>query len=69
LEWRAFVQVESQIVDIASREPAVVLADRRRSSGTIDFEDLGGDAGPRLVQRMLEEIAADLVQEPQQTGL
>jgi hypothetical protein len=65
----AIIQVEGEMVDLDSQAVVVAFADRRRSSGTIGFEDIGGDAGPRLVQRMLEELAADLAQELRQAGL
>jgi hypothetical protein len=65
----AIVQVEGRMVDLTSGKDFVAFADRRRSSGAIGFEDVGGDAGPRLVRRMLEQIAADLVRELQRSGL
>ncbi len=65
----AFVQVEGRLVDLESGKDLVAFADRRRSSGAIGFEDMGGDAGPRLVRRMLKGIAADLVRELEQSGL
>jgi hypothetical protein len=44
------------------KEPAF-FTDRRRDSGAIGFEDLLGDAGPKLVKRMLDGIATDVVKE------
>lgn len=64
----AFVQVEGRIVDIESGKEIMAFADRRRSSGATGLEDLGGDAGPRLVRRMLGQIAADLFRELKQSG-
>ncbi len=59
----AWVQVEGRIVDIESKDELVAFSDRRRSSGAIGLRDIGGDAGPNLVREMLEEIAADLIKE------
>ncbi len=59
----ASVQVEGLIVDMKSREEVVAFSDRRFSSGAIGFRDIGGDAGPTLVREMLEQIAADIMQE------
>ena len=65
----AVVQVEGRLVDVESGQVVVAFADRRRSSGTIGLEDLGGNAGPGLVRRMLEQIASGLVHELGQSGL
>ncbi len=59
----ASVQVEGLIVDMKSREEVVAFSDRRFSSAAIGFRDFSGDAGPTLVREMLEQIAADIMQE------
>ncbi len=59
----ASVQVEAKLIDPGTGAELACLADRRRDSGAIGFEDVGGDAGPKLVKRMLEKIASDLVKE------
>lgn len=59
----AIVQVEGKLIESDSGKEVACFADRRRDSGAIGFEDLAGDAGPKLVRRMLEKIASDLMQE------
>ena len=59
----AIVQVEGKLIESKSGKEVACFADRRRDSGAIGFEDLAGDAGPKLVQRMLEKIAWDLGRE------
>ena len=59
----AFVQVEGKVNDAATGKEIAAFADRRRDSGSIGFEDLGGDAGPRLVKRMVEAISSDFIKE------
>jgi hypothetical protein len=59
----AFVQVEGKLTDAKTGEEIARFADRRRDSGSIGFEDVGGDAGPRLVERLLKGISADVVKE------
>lgn len=59
----AYVQVEGRIIDSAANRDLVSFTDRRRDSGFIGIEDIGGNAGPMLVRRMLDNIARDLVKE------
>jgi hypothetical protein len=59
----AFVQVEGKLTDTSTEKEIARFADRRRDSGSIGFEDLGGNAGPRLVKRMLEAISSDFIKE------
>ena len=59
----AIVQVEGKLIDSNSGKEVACFADRRRASGAVGLEDLTGDAGPRLVQRILEKIASDSVKE------
>ena len=46
----AQLQVEGKVVDIESGEIVAAFAERRRYSGALGAEDLGGDAGPRYCQ-------------------
>jgi hypothetical protein len=39
------------------------FAERRRESGAIGFEDIGEDAGPTLVRRLLHNVGEDFVKE------
>jgi len=59
----AWVQVEGTITDSQTNTTLAAFADRRRSSGAIGFEDVGGDSGPALVRRMIEAIGEDIRQE------
>jgi len=59
----AYVQVDGKLVDMASGKEVACFMERRRDSGSIGFEDLGGNAAARMVKRMLERIAADAVKE------
>jgi hypothetical protein len=58
----AIVQVDGKVSDVTGKEIAS-FEDRQRDSGAIGFEDLGGDAGPRMVKRMLESISLNFVKE------
>ena len=58
----AFVQVEGKLTSVSGEEIAAFV-DRRRSSGATGFEDLGGDAGPKLIERMIKGISADAIAE------
>ena len=60
---RAAVQVEGRLVDSATNKELACFADRQTDTGTGGLEDLGGDAGPELVERMLEHIGANLTME------
>lgn len=59
----AYVQVDGKLVEVASGKTVACFMERRRDSGSIGFEDLGGNAAARMVKRMLERIAADAVKE------
>jgi hypothetical protein len=59
----AFVQVEGKLVNSSSGQELAAFADRRQDSGSMGLEDTAGDAGPKLVKRMLEKLAADIVRE------
>jgi hypothetical protein len=59
----AIVQVEGKLIDSNSGKEVASFADRHRDSGSIGFEDTGGDAGPKLVKRMLEKTASGVVKE------
>ncbi len=56
----AWVQVEGTVTDSRTDATLATFADRRRSSGAIGFEDVGGDSGPSLVRRMTEAIGEDI---------
>ena len=60
---RAAVQVEGRLVDSATNKELACFADRQTDTGTGGLEDLGGDAGPELVERMLEHVGTILMME------
>ena len=59
----AFVQVEGRVVDRETGVELVNFSDRRRGTGALGLNDIGGDAGPGMIRSMLRQIAADLVLE------
>jgi hypothetical protein len=59
----AIVQVEGKLIDSKTGNELAEFAERRRDSGTIGFEDIGGDAGPTLVRRLLHNVGEDFVKE------
>ena len=60
---RAAVQVEGRLVDSATNKELACFTDRQTDNGTGGLDDVGGDAGPELVERMLEHIGANLLME------
>jgi Domain of unknown function (DUF4410) len=59
----AIVQVEGKLTDSKTGNELAEFAERRRDSGAIGFEDIGGDAGPTLVRRLLVNVGDDFVKE------
>jgi len=59
----AFVQVEGRLIESGTNKEIACFSDRRRDSGAVGFEDIAGDAGPKLVNRLLRHIAADVAKE------
>ena len=60
---RAAVQVEGRLIDSATNQELAGFTERRTDTGSAGFEDIGGDAGSKLVERMLNQIGADLIKE------
>jgi hypothetical protein len=60
---RAAVQVEGRLVDSATNKELACFTDRQTDTGTGGLDDLGGDAGPELIERMLEHVGAILMME------
>ena len=60
---RAAVQVEGRLVDSATNKELACFTDRQTDTGQGGLEDLGGDAGPELVERMLERVGVILIME------
>lgn len=56
----AKVQVEGKVVETKSGQVVATFAERRRSSGAIGLDDVGGDSGPHLVESMIESISKDV---------
>jgi hypothetical protein len=59
----AIIQIEGALFDSTSAPELAAFADKRRDSGAIGFEDTAGDAGPTLINRLLESISSHLVKE------
>lgn len=59
----AIVQVEGRLIESGTNKEIACFSDRRRDSGAIGFEDVVGDAGPKLVNRLLRHIARDVAKE------
>lgn len=59
----AVVQVEGRLIDQQTGAELACFADRRRDSGAVGFEDFGGDAGARLVTRLLNFTAINFAKE------
>ena len=55
----AQLQIEGIVIDTESGEVVAEFAERRRSSGAIGIEDVGGDAGPHIIEHLVSLIAAD----------
>ena len=60
---RAAVQVEGRLVDSATNKALACFTDRQTDTGAGGLDDLGGDAGPELIERMLEHVGAILTME------
>jgi hypothetical protein len=56
----AQLQMEGKVVDIQSGEIVASFAERRRSSGAIGAEDLAGDAGPHIIEHLVNLISEDI---------
>src|ERR1051325_1132343 len=56
----AKVQCDGKLVSKSGAEIAAFV-DRRNSSGAIGFSDVGGDAGPKLMEDLLRKIAIKAV--------
>jgi hypothetical protein len=59
----AQVQVEGKVYDVESGQVLATFAERRSSSGAIGLKDLGGDAGPGLIEQMIKQIGDDVTHE------
>ncbi|MGK0176730.1 MAG: hypothetical protein ACJAYS_001163 [Lentimonas sp.] len=57
----AKIQVEGRLSDQTTPQDIFLFSDRRGDSGAIGLADLGGDAGPSLVKKMLLSLAEDIV--------
>ena len=59
----AIVQVEGKLTDSKTGSELAEFAERRRDSGAIGFEDMGGDASAGMVRRLLHNVGEDFVKE------
>jgi hypothetical protein len=57
------VQVEGRLVDSATNKELACFTERRTDTGPGGFEDIGGDAGSKLVEHMVNHIGTDLIKE------
>ena len=51
------VQVEGRLVDAEDGELLATFSQRTRASGAVGFRDVGGDAGPAMVEEIMGMIA------------
>ena len=63
----AQVQVEGKLYDIEGGSVRATFAERRTSSGAIGLKDVGGDAGPSLIEEMIQQISEDVKAELRST--
>lgn len=56
----AQLQIEGKVVDTESGEVVAAFAERRRSSGALGAKDLGGDAGPHIIEHLVGLISEDV---------
>jgi hypothetical protein len=56
----AQLQIEGKVVDVETDEVVASFAERRRSSGAIGIEDMAGDAGPHIIEHLVNLISADV---------
>lgn len=56
----AQLQIEGKVVDMESGEVIAEFAERRRSSGAIGIQDMGGDAGPHIIEHLVNLISDDV---------
>jgi len=56
----AQLQVEGKVVNLESDAVVASFAERRRSSGAIGIEDIAGDAGPHIIEHLLNLISTDI---------
>ncbi len=61
----ALLQIEGKVVDVKTGAVVAEFAERRRSSGGIGLEDLGGDAGPHIIEHLVGLISTDVNSELQ----
>jgi hypothetical protein len=59
----ADVQVEGRLKDAEDGALLATFAQRTRASGAIGFQDVGGDAGPEMVQEIMGMIGRAIEQE------
>ena len=63
----ANVQVEGKVFDIENGDLVAAFAERRSSSGAIGLKDIGGDAGPGLIEQMIKLVTDDINSELEHT--
>ena len=59
----AQLQIEGKVIDRQSDRVVASFAERRRSSGAIGVQDLAGDAGPHIIEHLINLISADISSE------
>jgi hypothetical protein len=59
----AYVQVEGRLVDTVTHKTLATFSVRKRDSGAVGIQDVGGDVGPELVKEMLREISRNIISE------
>ena len=59
----AQLQIEGKIVDTTDNKVVAAFAERRRSSGSLGAQDLTGNAGPHIIEHLVNLISADISSE------
>jgi hypothetical protein len=59
----AHLQIEGKVVDVKSNRVLATFSERHGSSGDIGVADLGGNAGPSLIKKMIQKTSEQINKE------
>ena len=54
-------------MDAATKKELAAFSERKRSSGAVGIQDIGGDAGPGLIKSMIEATSKNIILELKET--